>query len=425
MAQNSNLLTASVVGKALRAGEPCVLHDGSSMVLEVTGKNRGKWLFKGRIPGSRNLIKLICGYAPETSLSEARSKRDEFRLLLKQGINPNKQKKQEREEARQKEQRDKMTFNVVANEYLATRQDMSAKSIQGDTARLQNHAKAILHMPMAEITRRDHLKPIVDAILQNRSYEQAKRTSGLISRVFRFAVDQGYIEASPAERLSTMLPRMAPGWRKHHAAQTKEEDCRALFHNIWKHIETGRSSLYVVNAIKLICYVPIRSSNLVGAKWKDIDLDNKNWHFPKTKNGRPYDLPMSRQVYEIFKYLIKYADEETEYCFPSYGKSGHIVNNSIRDVLRAAGITKEEQTVHGFRSTFQSICLEVGIPKLLTERALFHVAGGQTEQAYNRTTYIEPTKAVLQWWADAVDAMREGEQLPDIPDSLLKGGAFQ
>ena len=150
----------------MRAGEPCILKDGGSLVLEVTDKNKGKWIYKGRLPGRRNLTTLLCGYAPETGLSEARTKRDEFKLLLKQGINPNQQKKQAMEEVREKAQKDKMTFNLVANEYLATRQDMNAKSLQGDKARLQNHAKAILHMPMAEITRREHLKPIIEAILQ-------------------------------------------------------------------------------------------------------------------------------------------------------------------------------------------------------------------------------------------------------------------
>ena len=74
MSKKNNILTAPVVSKALRAGDPCILQDGGSLTLEVTGKNQGKWLYRGRKQGSRTLIKLICGYAPETGLSEARSK---------------------------------------------------------------------------------------------------------------------------------------------------------------------------------------------------------------------------------------------------------------------------------------------------------------------------------------------------------------
>ena len=164
------------------------------MVLIVTGKNQGKWLYKGRKQGSRTLIKLICGYAPETGLSEARSKRDEYKLLLKQGINPNQQKRQEKEEVKRLEELAKNNFLIVVKEYLATRTDMTARTLQDDENRLLKHAGPILELPIADIRRREHLKPLIDTLLQNRSFEQAKRVAGLLGRVFRYAVDCGYID---------------------------------------------------------------------------------------------------------------------------------------------------------------------------------------------------------------------------------------
>ena len=420
----SNILKASAVSKALRDGLPCVLKDGGSLSLKVTGKNQGTWIYKGRKKGSRTIVELICGYSPDTGLSEARAKRDEYKLLLKQGINPNQQKRQEKEESKRLEESAKNSFRVVAKEYLATRTDMTAKTLQGDENRLLNHAGPILDLPMADIRRRDHLKPLIDALLQNKSFEQAKRVAGLLGRVFRYAVDCGYIDSSPAERLSNLLPRQT-GERNHHAAQTTEDACRELFSKIWEYAEGNRSGPYVVSAMKIACYVPIRCSNLREAKWEDVDLEAGIWHFPRTKNGRAYDLPISSQVKEILSHLRKYMNEDIPFCFPGTTKSGHISDGSLIQFLRKSGIPKEEQSLHGFRSTFQSIALENGIPKVLTERILFHVAGGATEQAYNRTTYLGPTKAVMQWWADAVDAMRDGKQLPVIPEILRLGGAYQ
>ena len=424
MSKKNNILTAPVVSKALRAGDLCILQDGGSLTLEVTGKNQGKWLYRGRKQGSRTLIKLICGYAPETGLSEARSKRDEYKLLLKQGINPNQQKKQAQEKNKLANEQIKKTFHFVAKEYLATRQDITPKTMQGDTNRLVNHAGPILDLPISDIRRKDHLKPLIDALLQNKSMEQAKRVAGLLGRIFRYAVDCGYIDSSPAERLSSLLPRKT-GEKNHHAAQTSEGSCRILFSKIWEYAEDNRSGPFVTGAIKIACYVPLRCSNLRGAKWEDVDLEEGIWRFPKTKNGRAYDLPISRQVKEILSYLHKFTNEDIPFCFPGTTKSGYISDGSLIKYLRNSGITKEEQSLHGFRSTFQSIALEHGIPKVLTERILFHVAGGATEQAYNRTTYLGPTKAVMQWWADAVDAMCDGKQLPDIPEILRLGGAYQ
>nr|WP_162608868.1 site-specific integrase [Desulfovibrio sp. An276] len=307
---------------------------------------------------------------------------------------------------------------------MATRQDITPKTMQGDTNRLVNHAESILDLPISDIRRKDHLKPLIDLPLQNKSLEQAKRVAGLLSRIFQYAVDCGYIDSSPDERLSSLLPRQM-GEKNHHAAQTTEGSCRTLFSKIWEYAEAKQSGPFVTGAMKIACYVPLRCSNLRGAKWEDVDLEEGIWHFPRTKNGRSYDLPISRQVKEILSHLRKYSNEDIPFCFPGTTKSGHISDGSLIKYLRNSGITKEEQSLHGFRSTFQSIALEHGIPKVLTERILFHVAGGATEQAYNRTTYLGPTKAVMQWWADAVDAMRDGKQLPDIPEIVRLGGAYQ
>ena len=105
--------------------------------------------------------------------------------MLKQGINPNQQKRQAKDEAKRFDEQRKTTFRIVAKEYLATRQDMTAKTLQGDEGRLLNHAGSILDLPMKDIRRRNHLKPLVDALVQNKNLEQAKRVTGLLSRIFR------------------------------------------------------------------------------------------------------------------------------------------------------------------------------------------------------------------------------------------------
>lgn len=135
----NNRLSASEVGKALRSGEPVTLRDGGSLSLIVTGKNAGKWLYQGRRAGNRTLVDLVCGYAPETGLSAARAKRDEYRLLLKQGINPNEQRRVELAEAKRKKQEAEKTFSVVAGEYFRIRKDMTEKTRQGDMGRVENH----------------------------------------------------------------------------------------------------------------------------------------------------------------------------------------------------------------------------------------------------------------------------------------------
>lgn len=417
MAQN--MLTFPEVAKALRKGEPCELKDGGSLSLKVTGKNAGKWLYRGRKKGDRTLIDLICGYAPDTGLSEARAKRDEYKALLKQGINPNQQKRMEKEEARRKEQAEQRTFAFVAEQYFSTRGDMVPETLQGEQGRVKNHMGSLANLPIAEIRRLQHLKPVIDALVKRGNIDKAKRVGELIGRIFAYAVDCGYIELSPAERLTRLVPRQAPENRKHHAAMTRLEDAAKLFRLIWEYTAQKKNNLIVCSALQLYCYLPLRSGNLLAAKWQDVDTEKDIWHFPRTKNGRAYELPISKQVKGILLSLQEYKDE-SGYILPSpnYKPGKHVSVQCVRAALRRSGLTKEEQSLHGFRSVFQSIAKELGCPHVLTERALFHVAGGSVQQAYDKARYEAPLKALAQWWCDTVDAMREGRPVPELPQEL-------
>ncbi len=414
----TNRLSASEVSKALRSGEPVTLKDGGSLSLVVTGKNAGRWVYVGRKAGDRTNIKLTCGYAPETGLSAARAQRDEYKRILKQGINPNAQRRAELAEARRKKQEAEKTFSVVAGEYFKVRTDMTEKTRQGDMGRVTNHIAPFLKdLPITEIRRKDHLKPIIDKLVDREAYTQAKRVAGLIERIFGYAVDAGYLQGTPAEHLARLVPRQVRGKTRHHPAITSKTEAGEMFHKLWHYMESGRSCSSIVAAMRLTCYLPVRNSNMIAARWENIDLEAGVWTFPRTKNGRAYQIPLTRQMKETFAELALFR--RGPWCFPSGAKTGHVCNGGLTKVLRSAGIPQGEHCLHGFRSTFETLALEAGLPKLLCERALFHVAGDATEQAYNRARYLEPLGLVLQWWNDTVDALRNGDTLPVLPEKLL------
>ncbi|WP_275427554.1 Arm DNA-binding domain-containing protein, partial [Stenotrophomonas maltophilia] len=67
------------------------------MYLEVTPSGGMYWRMKFRFNGKENIFSI--GTYPETSLAQARRIRDEARLKLKDGINPNEAKKQKKQQA--------------------------------------------------------------------------------------------------------------------------------------------------------------------------------------------------------------------------------------------------------------------------------------------------------------------------------------
>ena len=401
-----------------------VLKDAGSLHLIAAGDGKsGKWLFHGYQRGSgKKYVDLDCGHFPETSLSAARAKREEHKASLRQGINPNKQARDERQAAQKQEEEDSRTFAVVAEEYfeLQKKKGRAERTISTDTGRVRNHVlPAIGSIPIVRL-HKEHLKPIIDGLVNQAMYDQAERVARLIRSIFGFAEDAGYIETSPAER----LPRLVPQGAKrvtHMPAITDRAGAAEMFKKLWRYFDANRSGPSITAAMKLFCYLPIRCGNMVAAEWKHIDLEKMVWSFPETKNKNAYVIPLTIQMRAVFDELRQYR--LGKWCFPSGSKAGHISDGGLRKVLRMAGIPQEEHSLHGFRSLFKSLSEEAGLTTKLAERVLMHVAGDKVEQAYNRAQYEDPLRLALQWWCDVVDALRTDQPLPEYPQELM--GKYQ
>ena len=72
-------------------------------------------------------------------------------------------------------------------------------------------------------------------------------------------------------------------------------------------------------------------------------------------------------------------------------------------------------TVHGFRATASTILHEAEFDHLVIERQLAHVERNSVSAAYNRAEYLTARRAMMQWYADALDAIRDGRTLPEKP----------
>lgn len=68
------------------------------------------------------------------------------------------------------------------------------------------------------------------------------------------------------------------------------------------------------------------------------------------------------------------------------------------------GYTSEQQTAHGFRAMFKTVCKENqeehNLNNEFVERVLAHKVDGDVESAYNRATNIEDMRKVVNWWSN-------------------------
>jgi integrase len=58
-----------------------------------------------------------------------------------------------------------------------------------------------------------------------------------------------------------------------------------------------------IHAFRFSCEAAMRAGEVIGMSWEDIDLDARVVHLPKTKNGRPRDVPLSGAAIGLLKQL--------------------------------------------------------------------------------------------------------------------------
>ena len=98
------------------------------------------------------------------------------------------------------------------------------------------------------------------------------------------------------------------------------------------------------------------------------------------------------------------------FVFP--GERSHdrpISENTVNVALRSMGYSKDQASAHGFQATARTI-LDEGLeePIHVIEAQLAYKVRDALGNAYNRTTHIAQRRAMMQRWADYLDAAAAG-----------------
>lgn len=376
------------------------LFDGGGLFLLVTVSGGKLWRFKYRFGGTEKLL-TFKSY-PEKSLSDARKDRDDARKLLVNGIDPGNIKKilREEETALQK------TFELVAKEWFAKNSPVWSDShINTIKRRLERDVYPVIgNRAIAEIERAE-IKNIILAVGARGVIETANRIKTYCNQIFRYALNNEYIKTNPATDLRDLLPKRAEG---HHAAITEPKQVAELL----RAIDAYSGSYAVQKALQLAPMVFVRPGELRKAEWSQIDFEVAEWRYFITKTKTQHIVPLAKQAVAILKDLHKLTGCGT-YIFPCHRSRERPMSEvALLAALRRMGYSKEEMTPHGFRATARTILDEVlKYPIDRIEAQLAHAVKDANGRAYNRTTYLDERKQMMQEWADYLDGLKAGAKV--------------
>ena len=261
--------------------------------------------------------------------------------------------------------------------------------------------------PIAEIEAPE-LVAMANAIQDRGARDIAKRALETVGQVFRYGIAHGYAKRNPATEIRPSdILKSTP---KTNYARIDAKELPTLL----RRIEVYQGKQVTRLAMKLMALTFVRTSELIGAKWAEFDLENARWDIPaeRMKMRTPHIVPLARQALEVLE-MLRDLTGNNEWLFPGDQNAAQpMSNNTILKALKRMGY-KGRMTGHGFRGLASTILHEQGYAHDHIELQLAHAPRNAVSAAYNHALYLEPRAKMMQDWADFLErTQRGGKVLP-------------
>ena len=386
-----NKLTAITVKKLSKPGKYA---DGNNLYLHIDPSGARRWILRLTVGHRRRDMGL--GNTMIVSLEEARKLARLYRGIAKSGGDPFVE--------RQKERGFKVTFIFCAQKVHELNRPTwkNEKFALQWYSSLENHVfPKIGNIPVSQITSSDILG-VLSPIWNNKS-DTARKLKQRIRLVFKWARAKGYFQGDdPVELAEQALPKQLKSDDHHKSLEF--EKLPEMISNLRK----SKISLPTKLALEFTILSACRTSEVLNAKWEEIDLTKLIWSIPseRMKGGKVHQVPLTDRMTVILNDCKK-LKTNNDLLFPSEINGEALSNNTMRLALKKR--LKIDATVHGMRSSFKDWASETtNFANEVSEMALAHTISNKTELAYRRRTLIEKRRHLMQKWSDYLNN-KEGE----------------
>ncbi|MFE8032272.1 tyrosine-type recombinase/integrase [Thiohalocapsa marina] len=378
---------------------PCGKHadgTGAGLWLVVSAKGARRWFVRVVVDGKRREVSL--GSYPLVSLAEAREKALEAQRLAHEGVDPieHRQRQQQAKAA-------KPTFTQAAARYIRAHRHgwTNAKHARQWVSTLKTFARPVIgRKPVDAITTEDVLLAIKPIWLTKS--ETAKRVQGRIENILDYAAAHHWRDpVNPARwrgHLDKLLPSAAKVKRVEHHPAMPYTDVPTFMREL-----EGVDGVAAL-ALRYLVLTACRTSEVLNARWSEVDLDSAVWTIPGTrmKAKREHRVPLTEAALAILRAVPRVQGEQ--WLFPG-AKSGRPLSSmSLLMAMRRLGYgvngERGAYVPHGFRSSFRDWCGEVtAYPREVAEAALAHVNPNKVEAAYQRSDLFAKRRKLMDDWS--------------------------
>ena len=289
-----------------------------------------------------------------------------------------------------------MTFDACAAAYIEAHKTSWRNEKHRDQWRntLNSYASPVFgSLPVQAIDVALVMK-VLEPIWKTKS-ETASRLRGRIEAVLDWATVRSYREGENPARWRGHLDKLLPARSKiqkveHHPALPHDEigDFMAMLRG-----QDGTAA----RALEFLILTAARTGEIIGARWDEIDLEDKIWVVPgaRMKAGREHRVPLSGAALAILEQMREIR--EGDFVVPGGKKGKPLSNMAMLAVLKRMG--RDDLTTHGFRSTFRDWAAErTNFPREVVEMALAHTIESKVEAAYRRGDLFQKRRQLMEAW---------------------------
>ena len=371
------------------------LTDSAGLHLLVKPMGGKYWRYKYRFGGKEKLLSI--GTYPLVSLAESREKCQQAKRLLLDNVDPSAAKKEKKLNnrhnvlnsfesiGREWHQNQRLNWTDRHAEYVLRRmemnvfQDLGAKHIDEITA--------------------PKLLGALRAVESRGAIDIAHRVLQTCGQIFRYAIATGRASRDITSDLRGALKTR----KKEHHAYLKEQELPEF----QLKLESYEGDLQTKLAIKLLLLTFVRTIELRGAKWVEIDFEKNLWRIPaeRMKMRDPHIVPLSEPAIAILRQLRE-INGHREHVLPNRNQPlTFISENTMLYALYRLGY-HSRVTIHGLRGTASTILNEHGFRSDVIERQLAHTERNNVRASYNHAQYLPERVTMMKWWGEFLEGLR-------------------
>lgn len=342
-------------------------------------------------------------------LSDARVKVGELKSQVKKGRDPH------GEELDRKSGEAPKTFKEAIEAYKKKHFPKLKQSTQDDYKRrinqfysefgIQKLNRAVGKIKRIEI--RDYLEEKAVSSPTN-----AQRLQAILSGIFTFAADRGWIDANIAARISFTEERKKSKKKQWQNRAFEVSEIKTLWDAFDQHAEP------VGSLFKLLMILGQRAGETRLMKWQDVDFKNSLWVIPDTdtKNGETHYVPLPNLALELLETLRQW--NSGTYVFESPVIEGQPVGHPQKAAQRIRNKTGVDFNIHSLRTTFATFQAALKTPAQVLSKLLNHKKPGEGSDItdlYVRYDFDAEKRRAMNLWANYLQDIISGELEKETP----------